>query len=455
MTDNFDKLAGGLTALDEHYAAETRAVLAKRATFDQDCLELGREMKALSDSHKTQQKTLKSRFNVFTALLKFHDEVRLHSRWLCYLLNPKAEHDCGTLFLNRFIETLRCGVQYHDNDAAPDGLEKLKTFATETATVKKEVTIRYGINRRVDIHIESPKWGAIVIENKTALGEGEKQIHDYVSYCETHCSGRNYLLLYLTPRGDQAQSADCHKDKYRRISYRDHILPWLKQCLGDTSKHAHINQALQQYKSVVNELLGRTNDYEYMEQISEILRKHPAIIEHFDELSQAVNDIRTKCCDDFLSQLSRRLAANHVRLSDRHTGGFDLIKTSIPTGNWETEMKIRLNIKGKNLVLSVLNGTAEPKRKALWDNKGLENAREALNGKFREKYTWPNSDWWPLGEVTISEVFSHKTVADWASVGGDTFTEQLSEVVKTALEYLEVIDIEWPKLAKISAVATI
>lgn len=454
MNDNFDKLGGGLTALDEHYAAETRAVLAKLATFDESCQELGREMERLSNYHRTRQKTLKSRFNVFTALLKFHDEVKLHSRWLCYLLDPKAGHDCGTLFLDLFIQTLReRGVQRHDDEAAPDILEKLNIFATEKATVKKEVTIRYGINRRVDIHIEC-QWGAIIIENKTAPGEGDDQIHDYVSYCETHCRGRNYLLLYLTPVGEKAKSAGRYEEKYRRISYSGHILHWIEECLRSTSEYVHIHQALQQYKNVVNELLGRTTDYEYMEQIIEILKKHPAIIEHFGELSQAMGSIRTKCCDEFLSQLRSRLAADGVTLSPQQGDWLDVIKTSSPTINCDTGMTVRLRPKDKNLILTVMSSTDECKRKAILSNKeGLKCAQAALGNKFAEKYNWRTDEWWPLGEVTIPEVFSHEVLADWASLRGDTFTGQLDETVNIIREYLKVIDDVWPQVAKVMSVA--
>ena len=46
------------------------------------------------------------RFNVFTTLLSAHDEVRLHTRFIYELLNPKGTHDCGNHFLKLFFETL-------------------------------------------------------------------------------------------------------------------------------------------------------------------------------------------------------------------------------------------------------------------------------------------------------------------------------------------------------------
>ena len=51
-------------------------------------------------------KATHERFNVFTTLQRQEDEVRLHTRFIHYLLNPDGGHDCGALFLNLFFATL-------------------------------------------------------------------------------------------------------------------------------------------------------------------------------------------------------------------------------------------------------------------------------------------------------------------------------------------------------------
>jgi hypothetical protein len=114
--------------------------------FEASCREASRELEHLNVWQKAQQKALKSRFNVFTAVLKHDDEVRLHTRWLHYLLNPHADHDCDTLFLKLFINTLQEGIQPHEENA--DGLDKLKNalanFNCKTAQVKKELPTTHG-----------------------------------------------------------------------------------------------------------------------------------------------------------------------------------------------------------------------------------------------------------------------------------------------------------------------
>ena len=45
-------------------------------------------------------------FNIFTTLLSVHDEVRLHSRFLAAMLNPKGSHAQGSLFLKLFLQPI-------------------------------------------------------------------------------------------------------------------------------------------------------------------------------------------------------------------------------------------------------------------------------------------------------------------------------------------------------------
>ena len=58
--------------------------------------------------YKEEQENQKRRglndFNIFTTLLNKSDEVRLHSKFLHFLLNPAADHSQGSLFLDLFLK---------------------------------------------------------------------------------------------------------------------------------------------------------------------------------------------------------------------------------------------------------------------------------------------------------------------------------------------------------------
>lgn len=48
-------------------------------------------------------------FNIFSILLKKHDEVNLHSRFIAEILSPQGSHNMGDKFLKAFIE--QCEIE--------------------------------------------------------------------------------------------------------------------------------------------------------------------------------------------------------------------------------------------------------------------------------------------------------------------------------------------------------
>ncbi|HWH88120.1 MAG TPA: PD-(D/E)XK nuclease family protein [Pseudomonas sp.] len=55
-------------------------------------------------------------FNLFSGLRGSSDEVRLHSRFLAFLLDPKATHHQGTGLLNLLLK--RLGIENFDSESA-------------------------------------------------------------------------------------------------------------------------------------------------------------------------------------------------------------------------------------------------------------------------------------------------------------------------------------------------
>ena len=79
------------------------------------------------------------RFNIFTTLLQEHDEVRLHTRFLHCLLDPNGYHDCRSLFLRLFFETLaeRPGKDHEDRER----ISPIPLPPSESWTVEKEAPV--------------------------------------------------------------------------------------------------------------------------------------------------------------------------------------------------------------------------------------------------------------------------------------------------------------------------
>jgi hypothetical protein len=303
----YREIETGLSAVSDYYRAldaQKEASLRKLATSSGP---VARELTALKIQHDAHLKAIKGRFNLFTVLLGIGDETRLHSRWLAHLLDPNSSHDCGPLFLKLFLATLRKGVQPHSDDVGLNQLDQLEGFDVDKAEVRRELPIGDG---RIDIQIESPNWGAIVIENKIWAGEQLGQIQRYAEYLKN----RRGVLLYLTPDGKPSDTAGSSADYYYRISYRDQILQWLEECMRATYQHININQALQQYRNVVSQLTGTSSDNEYMQKVIEILKEHPAIIEHLDDINAAVSKLREDYWGQFTAELQRQLTERGIEL---------------------------------------------------------------------------------------------------------------------------------------------
>lgn len=267
----------------------------------------------ISAKHLAHLKATKGRFNLFTVLWPAHYEVQLHTRYLIHLLNPQdtvdSHHDCDELFLKLFVETLKRVPEHLENkqpNVPPlrDIVASLQNL--ERASVGSKNTSDFG---NLDVLIECPGWGEIVIENKIRHGEEPDQLLRYGQYLQQRTSGHKGLLLYLTLDGKPSETAS--NTPYYRISYHDHVLPWLEECLRATYMHVNINQALQEYRNVVHELVFNTGPIEasYMNDIKTLVAQYPALIADFGKLSRGIDALRSEYQEKMLQNVAKSVAA--------------------------------------------------------------------------------------------------------------------------------------------------
>lgn len=315
--------------------------------MNEDADTLGRTLQCVAQKlgelraqHEAHLKATKGRFNLFTLLLNRGDETCLHSKYLAHLLDPKGLHDCGDLFLKLFLEVLReRRVQPHADDAEADTLECLKDFDSEKANVRSEVSVNEG---RLDILIES-SWGAIAIENKIWAQEQDRQLERYATYLKD----RQFVLLYLTLNGKASETA--FGSKYYRISYREHILPWLEVCLRATYPHVNINQALQQYKNVICQLVGHgTLEMEYMKPIKKIIEDNPTILTHLDSIVEAKDEMMRDYRNRFFQDIVDALKKDGIEIGQRHDDNrlisFGIVSTRTGRIFEEPKMEVRVEL---------------------------------------------------------------------------------------------------------------
>jgi hypothetical protein len=306
----------GLAAFDQYDRGTRAEEDASLHKLEGGLDPLARELDRLDTEYQTHLKAIKGRFNVFTVLRGIGEETGLHSAWLAYLLDPQAKHDCGPLFLELFIKVLQKRGAVSDKGLR-DELQELKDFNCAEAAVKKELCIKQG---RIDILIDGRGSGVIAIENKIWANEQAGQLSRYAGdlASKSDKSQKAQLLLYLTPDGKQSTTADAFADSYRRISYRDHILPWLDECLRETYQYVNINQALQQYRNVVYGIAYGRLPFEeiFMTRIADLIGKHPSIIRHIDEVNVAVEELRRKCYSDFWGIVRKYIESSGITIGE-------------------------------------------------------------------------------------------------------------------------------------------
>ena len=156
-------------------------------------LETAKQLDAELDRH------LARRFNVFDYLRT--DELGL-SRVIADLLDPRATHGQGTLFLKVLLAWM-------DDDPGDFGSLQiwLPPAALELETSRVSVTTERTIpsGRRIDVVVEvvgpDGRTGCLAIENKPFAGDQESQVRDYLEYLEEKYPER-FLLLYVPPTGE-------------------------------------------------------------------------------------------------------------------------------------------------------------------------------------------------------------------------------------------------------------
>jgi len=148
------------------------------------CLEKYRSLKA--ENERRKQDGLHD-YSLIASMLKPSNEVTLHSRFLCSMLDPKGLHYQGDVFLNLFLEELPVGLR---NFIDP-----------ERAMVIRE-------KDSIDILVHDGEH-ALVIENKVYAPDQRYQISRYIGCVQRKLFGgeadlsKRMAVLYLSAKRTQ------------------------------------------------------------------------------------------------------------------------------------------------------------------------------------------------------------------------------------------------------------
>lgn len=193
----------------------------------------------------------KPSYNLFSVLRSESDEVRLHSRFLADLFNPKGSHQHQMRFLTLLLE--RLGV---------------------VLSGQISVDLEY---KNIDILIRS-KECAVIIENKIYAGDQPKQLARYHQLMRDE-GYRDIRLVYLTLDGtppsddstDGLSEEDLDDKHFTLLSYEDDIYALINRCIEIAASDVPLRESLIQYKNIIAKLTLIIENKEHMDALKKLL----------------------------------------------------------------------------------------------------------------------------------------------------------------------------------------
>ncbi len=190
-------------------------------------------------------------YNIFGILNIRHYETKVHTPFLCNLLNPNANHEQGALFLNSFLKSVL---------ELPYSFIEITNFH-----IHEEHSVE--ADGRIDIIITysiASQRKAIVIENKIWAADQYLQLERYYNYLTKvlKLTEADFKLIYLTPHGTPPSEISISKEEFTRlsqnrviqqVSYKKDILDWLIKTITEVTSEK-IKFSLIQYIQTLSAL---------------------------------------------------------------------------------------------------------------------------------------------------------------------------------------------------------
>lgn len=218
-----------------------------------------------------QLESMLDEFNFFEAAGLARQEIK-HSRFLRFLLDPKAAHGFGDLFVTRFLQA--AVHERHLDDVGVTALE-LELMDMNDLNVDCEV-------QQMDLLLLSQANNfAVVIENKIGSGEHSNQLPRYLQVVESIQPGWRVLPLLLSPLGIEPTDSRYFAISYEKVAeILSSILESRKASLGPD-----VALALEHYERLLRRHV--VSDSKLNELCQQIISKHrraiELLIEHMDD----------------------------------------------------------------------------------------------------------------------------------------------------------------------------
>ncbi len=280
--------------------------------------ELLEDIKTTKSTYDKRRKA-ENRHNIFNALYRsIDDEVRLHSRFISYLLSSTSNHNKKEFFADIFIKDIF----------------KIEDFHLDNYTVYPNEDNKAEF-KNIDILLINKQKQAIIIENKTRQNtpdsnddkkpkgyQGQLERYYHTIHTGKDAAGKNIAedfrcenpnIFYLSANGRQPseKSIGTLKEKeveVQCIHYESHITYWLKQCIAKLSnpEDVFLKGIIEKYLKIVEKMTNNDIPIEERQELKNKAAKDPEIIMY---LMKNFKHIKWHTVADFWNKLQEELSS--------------------------------------------------------------------------------------------------------------------------------------------------
>ena len=394
--------------------------------------------------------------NLLSLLFSAHDEVRLHTPMLAWLLDPSGDHGLGTKPLKGFLRAL--GLE----ESVPGEIDP------QSVEVWRERSFLDSDNGRVDLMI---KWsgGVIIIENKLYAADQKSQLWRYRRVLDQEVRSASRDLFYLTLDGSAPSALSCsapnakggqgdlQASDYRCISYRSEVRDWLVALISDVpEENVRTRQCLEQYLEIVMEVTGmhsREDARKELDQsgLKEHIQRNPDDAAVLAGLTRSVRFLHAKLLEDLVNAVQERLKSESSLVSVENAARKDRL-------DWSVYEAWAGGKKAKGALLFKVQSVSDPALQNVHLVIGLDAADKFwvglghfVDGEHQENVVsgdrfggipGHNSNQWWLSWVTISELEPAAFDGD-RGVGRLAVDQNLAELAERVLgicwQYLAIL----------------
>jgi len=269
--------------------------------------------------------------NIFSAMFHDKEEVKLHTRFISYLLSPTSKHkqdDFLKLFVRNILRIEKNSFDLENCEVYPNEHDKREYKDIDILIINKAKKQAIIVENKLDAgdsnHDDTNKAEKIEEGYKgqleryyntirTGKGKNDKEVNS-----DFQCDEDKIHMYYLTLH-NKPPSEESVKDLVKRkipvtvINYHDHVQKWLHSCIEKTNDD-FLKKIIQQYLNLIIKVAGDTqkglaitnliaenenwkNAYDLFPQFENV--KWHIIHRFFTELAKILIDEKTELDENF------------------------------------------------------------------------------------------------------------------------------------------------------------